>query len=304
MGSLLSSSKSSDYANLVIDFDNVKPSSKEVEIYNQVQKILDQCPKVLGLINDYKDCTQLCSKAMSEPSQSSEEKAFSALLKSVKSVKVFYDFSNDLKKCVPVLLNELSKPAEETKQTLQDQQALVKQFANILDFVLMFDQIRMMRPHLSNDFSYYRRYLPKFARRPDIEVKADEASAMALFTARHCPMMVSLSSATAECLEQNRHVTNAMSAMANACLAMLKNKRFKSVDTNKYVARAMVGAVVLFDHVYPSGVFYKSPVDIKGIIKFLKKAEFDAVSLLATIRYSSKNFKHQTTPSSITDLFD
>jgi hypothetical protein len=182
---------------------------------------------------------------MSNPSKESEEKAFTALLKAVKSVQVFYNFSKDLSEtllfccaqtvadflptpesCVPVLLNELSKPVEETKKSLQDQQALVKQFANILNFVLTFDQIRMMRPHLSNDFSYYRRYLPKFAKHPDIVVKADEASAMALYTARHCPMMVSLSSATASCLEQNRHVTNSMSAMAGICLAMLKNKRY------------------------------------------------------------------------------
>mmetsp|Transcript_28561 Transcript_28561/g.39437 ORF Transcript_28561/g.39437 Transcript_28561/m.39437 type:complete len:305 (+) Transcript_28561:79-993(+) len=303
MGSLLSQSKSADYAKIVIDFDNVKPSSKELEIYNQVQKILNQCPTVLTLLIEYKNCTKLCSTAMSSPSKESEEKAFNALLKSVKTVSVFYSFSQDLKKCVPVLLNELSKPAEETKQSLQDSQALVKQFANILNFVLTFDQIRMMRPHLSNDFSYYRRYLSKFSTRDDIVVKADEASAMALFTARHCPMMVSLSSATAACLEQNHNVTNAMSAMANACLAMLKNKRFDSVETNKYVAKAMTGAVILFDHVDPNGVFYKSPVDIKGVIKFLKKAEFDTESLLATIRFSSKHFKDDNTPSSIVDMF-
>mmetsp|Transcript_20793 Transcript_20793/g.37031 ORF Transcript_20793/g.37031 Transcript_20793/m.37031 type:complete len:306 (+) Transcript_20793:54-971(+) len=304
MGGLISSSKSNDYAKIVIDFDNVKPSNKELEIYNQVQGILDQCPKVLGLINDYKNCRSLCSEAMSRPTPESEEKAFTALLHSVKSVQVFFNFSEDLKKCVPVLLNELSKPLEDTKQTLQDQQALVKQFANILNFVLTFDQIRMMRPNLSNDFSYYRRYLPKFSKREDITVKAEEASAMALFTARHCPMMVSLSSATDECLQQNRHVTNAMSAMANACLAMLKNKRFDSVDTNKYVAKAMTGAVVLFDHVHPSGVFYRSPVDIKGVVKFLKKADFDTASLLAIIRFSSKHFKDDSTPSGIIDMFE
>jgi len=300
----LSGSKSRDYAKLVIDFDNVKPSSKELKIYNEVQVILDKCPKILSLIQDYKNCTNLCSKAMSKPNAENEEKAFTALLNSVQSVQAFYVFSKDLKSCVPVLLGELSKPEADAKQTMQDQQALVKQLADILNFVLTFDQIRMMRPHLSNDFSYYRRYLPKFASHPDIKVKADEASAMALFTARHCPMMVSLSSATSDVLAQNRHVTNAMSAMANACLAMLKNKRFESMETNKYVAKAMVGAVILFDHVYPSGVFYKSPVDIKGVIKFLKKADFDTVSLLATIRYSSKHFKDESTPRGIVDMFE
>mmetsp|Transcript_24692 Transcript_24692/g.39640 ORF Transcript_24692/g.39640 Transcript_24692/m.39640 type:complete len:98 (+) Transcript_24692:142-435(+) len=96
MGSLLSQSKSADYAKIVIDFDNVKPSSKELEIYNQVQKILNQCPTVLTLLIEYKNCTKLCSTAMSSPSKESEEKAFNALLKSVKTVSVFYSFSQDL----------------------------------------------------------------------------------------------------------------------------------------------------------------------------------------------------------------
>ncbi len=40
---------------------------------------------------------------------------------------------------------------------LDDHQALVKQFARILDFVLKFDECKMTTPAVQNDFSYYRR---------------------------------------------------------------------------------------------------------------------------------------------------
>lgn len=118
-------------------------------------------------------------------------------------------------------------------------------------------------------------------------------------------MMLSLSEACKTLVEekQNPHINNAMSAMANVCLAMLKNKRFESMETNKYVAKAMTGAVILYDHVEETGVFYRSKVDIKSIIKYLKKADFDTSGLLATIRYSSKNFRSSSTPSSIRDMF-
>jgi hypothetical protein len=38
-------------------------------------------------------------------------------------------------------------------------QALAKQFAEILQFVLRFDDLKMNNPAIQNDFSYYRRTL-------------------------------------------------------------------------------------------------------------------------------------------------
>lgn len=40
-------------------------------------------------------------------------------------------------------------------------QALAKQFAEILHFVLKFDDLKMNNPAIQNDFSYYRRTLSK-----------------------------------------------------------------------------------------------------------------------------------------------
>ena len=45
------------------------------------------------------------------------------------------------------------------REHLQMQQATVKQFAEILDFVLKFDDLKMSNPSIQNDFSYYRRTL-------------------------------------------------------------------------------------------------------------------------------------------------
>ena len=45
----------------------------------------------------------------------------------------------------------------EVTEQLDIHQALVKQFAKVLDFVLEFDECKMTNPALQNDFSYYRR---------------------------------------------------------------------------------------------------------------------------------------------------
>jgi len=81
----------------------------------------------------------------------------------VLKLKTFYDFSLKLAELVPKILHELcvdAKPGQPIAATIVEQldvhQALVKQFAKILEFVLKFDENKMMNPALQNDFSYYR----------------------------------------------------------------------------------------------------------------------------------------------------
>jgi hypothetical protein len=240
---------------------------------------------------------------MSTPTPENEQEAFEGLLVAVDSISAFFNYAKQLEKVLPELLVTLAQPTTDEKQTLADQQALAKQLADIFDFTLRFDQTRMMRPNLSNDFSYYRRLLPKFSKHPDIKVKDDEASGMALFTAEHIPMMSCLSKAAARALEKNEHVTTALSVMANSCMKMVKSKKFSKPETNLFCARAMTGSIVLFDHVDPISAFHKrSPILIKQCILLLKKEFPKETSLMNAIRFSTKNFRNA--PSSIQDLFD
>jgi len=217
----------------------------------------------------------------------------------------FYSFAKDIEKIVPDLLVTLaSQPSDDSKSAryLADTQALAKQLADLLDFALRFDHTRMMRPILSNDFSYYRRLLPKFSKHPDVKVKDDDASGMALFTAEHTPMMTALSRAAARALERNEYVTTALAVLANSCLKMLKAKKFTKPDSALFVARAMTGAIVLYDHAHALGSFHKrSPIAIKACILLLKKDFPKEQSLLGALQYSTKNFKNA--PPNIAALF-
>jgi len=99
--------------------------------------------------------------------------------------------------------------------------------ADIFDFTLRFDALRMERPFLPNDFSYYRRLLPKFNKHPAVKIKDDEASGMALFTAEHIPMMTTLARACPSDAQEprNQHIMEALALMANSCMKMIKNKK-------------------------------------------------------------------------------
>jgi len=297
-----------------IDLDAVAPTEGEEKMHGVVAAVLDKRLDIITEISDYKGCGHLAKAAMgkvgagsktAEDDQSAEKTCFEALLQAVKKVVTFYQYSQELGTVFPTLLEHLSQGTEGSKVAgLDKQQALAIQLGQLLDFALGFDGLRMMRPELSNDFSYYRRLLPKYSTtHPDVEVKEDEASSMALFTAEPTPMTNVLIKTTLKIKETNPGVVMVLATMANSCMLMLKQKRFDNPETVLFCTRAMTGAFVLFDHVDELGAFAKkSIVDAKQTINLLQKDFPQEISLQNSIRYSTKNFS--TAPDNVQALFD
>jgi hypothetical protein len=56
----------------------------------------------------------------------------------------------------------------------------------------------------------------------------------------------------------NPNVPQSLALMSNACLELVKSKRFSAPETNLQLVRVMVGAIVLFDHIsLEGGAFVK-----------------------------------------------
>jgi len=304
MGLIMDLLKGKEAHEVFIDMENAKPSNKEMKIYEMVDEVLKRGPEIQKMIEDYKGCSDLARKAMQSPTPDNERAAFEGLLVAVECISAFFQYTKELEKAVPELLLTLaSPPSDESKQTLADQQALAKQLADVFDFTLRFDQTRMQRPTISNDFSYYRRLLPKFNKHPEVKVKDEEASGMTLFTAEHIPMMSCLARSAARALKQNEHVNSALAVMANSCMKMIKSKKFLKAETNLFCARAMTGSIILYDHTHPLGAFHKrSPIALKQCVLLLKKDFPKETALLNAIHFSTKHFKDA--PANMQELFN
>ena len=124
--------------------------------------------------------------------------------KSFRIVRLILQFSTRHfpEKVVPKILGQLCSGNLSPTQHLETQQALVKQLAEILEFVLKFDEHKMKTPAIQNDFSYYRRTLTRasLARQEnaekDLVVGNELANRMSLFYAHATPMLRVLSHAT------------------------------------------------------------------------------------------------------------
>lgn len=146
-----------------------------------------------------------------------------------------------LEQVVISLLGELCSDSMTPLAHLDTQQALVKQFASILDFVLKFDELKMLNPSIQNDFSYYRRTISRL-RSPNpnsvttvnemleiSDINAEMANKMSLFYANATPMLRVLSDATLNFVTSNQHLpmentTETLGTMLKVCQRMIENQ--------------------------------------------------------------------------------
>jgi len=135
---------------IFIDFEKPTPNAAERELYEEIGRVLNRADEIVEHLSNYKGCGDLIRKAITSPSSENEDAAWAAVLPCVDRLRDFYDYSLELEQCVPKLLTALCKDIP--VNALQDNQALAKLLANLFDFVLRFDDLKMTNPAIQNDF--------------------------------------------------------------------------------------------------------------------------------------------------------
>jgi len=301
-----------DPIEIFLDFEKAEPSEEEKEIHSTVASVLDKGPSILDKLYKYDGCEEFIRKAITTPGNETEDAAWKAVLPAVDQLQEFYDFSLELESCFPKLLVALCK--NDPKDSLANQQALAKQLADVFDFVLRFDDAKMVNPAIQNDFSYYRRTLNRLKiskKDTNIKIRDELANRMSLFFAYPTPMMKVLSETTVKFLSSDttvprENVTAALSTMANVCSDMVTKKKFESDATNMFCLRAMTGAIILFDHLHAQGAFVKkSPISIKACINALKTyTNSPTDGLLNALRFTTIHLSDPETPNAIKQLLN
>lgn len=314
MGGLISYISSQNHSeDIFLDFEKAQPQTEEEkEIHANVSAVLNKGPDILEKLSTYAGCEEHIRKAITNPSPQAEEETWEAVLPAVDQLKEFYDFSMDLEAVFPKLLVALCK--NDPKANLANLQSLAKQLANVFDFVLRFDDLKMVNPAIQNDFSYYRRTLNrmKLSKKDlNISIRDELANRMSLFFAYPTPMMNVINETTVKFLSQGEgvpreNVTNALATMANVCQEMVGKGSFDNKETNMFCLRSMTGSIILFDHLHATGAFSrKSPIHIKGCITVLKTFTGGPVDgLLNALRFTTIHLNDAETPANIRHLLD
>ncbi|KAF0047670.1 hypothetical protein F2P81_001303 [Scophthalmus maximus] len=302
-----------------LDFENAQPTEAETAVWNQVSAVLEEAHGILAELQSYNGAGQEIREAIQNPGDLAlQEKAWNAVCPLVAKLKRFYEFSLRLENALRSLLEALTSPPYAPMQHLEREQALAKQFAEILHFTLSFDELKMTNPAIQNDFSYYRRTISRNRLNnqqleAENEVNNEMANRMSLFYAEATPMLKTLSNATTKFVSENKTLpiedtTDCLSTMACVCRVMLETPeyrcRFTNTDTMLFCMRVMVGVIILYDHVHPVGAFAKtSKIDMKGCIKVLKEQPSNSVEgLLNALRYTTRHLNDDSTSKQIRAL--
>lgn len=323
MGKLLSILRNPNAKDIdvFVDFENAQPTEQEQVTYKNVENILIQAKAVLEDMRNYKGAMAEIREAINNPqSEEAQTNAWQAVEQHVINLKSYYDFSRELENIVAMLLNELCSEDMTSTEHLEKQQALFRQFAEILDFTLSFDEAKMTTPSVQNDFSYYRRRANQMkihkndggADSNQESISSEEQGRMSLFFAESRPMMKCVSDTTSKFVAEHKAIplentTETLAKMAAICREMITTpdyrERFGSEETAMFILRVMVGVLILYDHVHPNGAFFKnSVIEMEKYVKVLKHHAADT-NLLDALKYTSKHFSDSTTPESIKKCF-
>ncbi|NXC22119.1 FA49A protein, partial [Corythaeola cristata] len=252
-------------------FLDAQPTDGEREVWNQISAVLQDSESMLADLQAYKGAGQeirdVCLLKLMTVLWKQNQAKLNVICAS--------DFYSE--KALQSLLESLTCPPYTPTQHLEREQALAKEFAEILHFTLRFDELKMRNPAIQNDFSYYRRTISRNRinnMHLDIEneVNNEMANRMSLFYAEATPMLKTLSTATTHFVSENKtlpieNTTDCLSTMASVCKVMLETpeyrSRFTSEETLMFCMRVMVGVIILYDHVHPVGAFSKtSKIDV------------------------------------------
>jgi len=301
-----------------IDFEKAEATAEEKDIYDRVQAVLERSDGILEELGGYAGANAEIAAGISNPKDEAKQTAaWDAVCPLVGKLKSFWDYSMEMEAILPVLLVGLCSEAPET--ALATKQALAKQMAQVLSFVLKFDDLKMNNPSVQNDFSYYRRTLSRMKMKDaDAAARAvvndEQANRMSLFYAYPTPLLRCISETTTKFVAESKAIpventTDCLAIMCTVCRVMIEtpeyHSRFAEPETLFFCQRVMVAAVIVYDHVHAVGAFSKKnkAIDMVRTVKAVKMHSNPAsAGLLNALRFTTKNLQHEDTSKSVKTL--
>lgn len=278
MGAMMSSWFVSqvDVSHIDIDFHNPPSSPAQASLSNEAEELLTLGWAILARLEAYQDVSAAIKPALADASL--EPVAFKAVQVNIEHTYAFYTHALAISELFPRILASLAASDDETT-SITDQQVIAKRLAELLDFVLRFDELKMNRPGLTNDFAFYKRSLAKH-REEAVGVTEENAAMVSMFLAQSAPMMSYCITSVSDLMKESElvgKIPRVIATIANVCHHLVNTDRFEDRDTVMLCLRAMVGSIIIFDYVTEEGAFVKR----SGInVSFLAKSS----SLIGIVR--------------------
>jgi len=301
---LLFSRDHSRYADIPFD-DQINPHALENPLYQQSQHILEQCNQAMDMMENYRGCDEAIAQAMTTfDNIESQRTVLSTIRPNMECIQFFHNLSEEIERFIPDLLTALLPTS-----SFQENRLLAFKLAQILHFIISFDSIKMRKPEIQNDFSFYRRTISKIPSDPNVIMDTLQASNVSLFVAEYLPVTVKicrrlefLNKSTSP-QDRSNSLASVFARLANSCYAMISRGNFnENPQKMAFALRVLTACIVFYDRIDPIGAFAPgTQIQIRSSLETIHRRD-TTNSLCDHIKFSTVHFRSPSTPQFIRNL--
>lgn len=258
------------------------------ELIAKVHALLERGKVALSKLRNYNGCASIVRKALSDSRNFDLQKtSFEGVSPNIIDISTFYYLSVDIAKVVAELTSRL---VHGRVDVFEQHAAIAKCLGDVLLFSFEFDQQKMLKPEIQNDFSFYRRALGTKALDNVLKpVSADVAHVISMWIAQNLPMtnaIINIDSVP-------------LAALSNLCCGMVQ--RQTAGPNLSHILRVMVASIIVFDRVNDIGAFHPaSLIKMRKVVSAIAKfGGEDRVLLSDSLKFSTIHYKDDTTPEAI-----
>jgi len=263
------------YGNFTPDFTNPQVDSHFQKTYEEATKKLAKSKELVKEVSNYQSNQDEIREAMRNPSAENNKVLFDKLGKNVEKLKGFYEFcKDDVVTLFQDLRRELARVEEEKlddEEKLRQQEVWSKLLAELISFVLQWDQCKMREPALLNDYSCYKREYIRFSESMPPEQREEFSKisgVLSFWLAQSMPMCKMLGESLKD--DSSRKLLRDISAF---CCSLVKNEKFagnNARESDVLCLRCAVGCIILYDGAsVEMGAFASKTFETKSICKTL-----------------------------------
>ncbi|KAJ2487326.1 hypothetical protein EV174_000602 [Coemansia sp. RSA 2320] len=266
------------------------------------EQILIAGRELLLKIRAYQDGTNEVRAAISKPTPENEEAAWRKIGPSVMLLKECFEHSQSLDRIIPDILDELCSQVNDYDIGKTDRnRGLARLLADLMQNAFEFDLLKLSVPAIQNDFSYYRRTLPRMVKSQDEAIVSnvipqDVSNRMTLFYAYHNPMVKTVVESASQFAKDSRNeqlVLDCISALAAGSFNTVKQGKADSPESERLCVLVLATCCILYDWISPSGIGgEQSSIDSKAVLNLASEHTLaDSTSADKVIRTNCKTLR-------------
>jgi len=258
--------KKSELNSFEPDFDNAVPDAQDQKLHAEAEELVLRFNELTSVLENYEVAKNAVKRAIEDPS--AEGECFEEVLPNIVALQDFYVFGQRLADLVERILLRLS---EASSENVFSHQALSKQYAEIMSYIIDWDFKKMVKSNLQNDLAFYRRCMDRQGSPDELPVSHDHTAYISMMLAESLPMMTEVAKKLKLVVSRgNTDLAITVAKFAEACRYLIKKKKFETNSPYyELCLKGMAGSLVLYDRISNEGAFKSRNLKAKKIISIV-----------------------------------